>query len=139
MGGCLTNLEDKMFNVNFHDNDSTNNHMIVYKFWHGRKFGTEYGDPEPQGAPVLGTQDPWAQSVHCNSISKAFISNSLQFAFLARYGEKMGTTPDTCHDGNDLWEVWNYLLWRSESPGIQSQYETFVLCRADIHKSSFRF
>ena len=61
MGGCLTNLEDKMVNINFHDNDSTNNHMIINNFLAWWKNGTKYQDPEPSGPPGLGTQDPWAQ------------------------------------------------------------------------------
>ena len=45
--------------------------------------------------------------------------------------------PMNCHDNNDLWVDWNYLLKRPETPGIQSQNKTFVLCRACIHESSF--
>ena len=45
MGGCLMNIEDE--NVNFRDNNSTNNNMVVYNFWPGRKV-----------IPSPGTQDP---------------------------------------------------------------------------------
>ena len=61
MGGCLTNLEDEMFNANFHDNDSTSNLMIINIFLAWWRSGTKYQDPDPSGALGLGTQDPWAQ------------------------------------------------------------------------------
>ena len=34
---CRGTLKNKMFNIIFHDNDSTNNLMIIYNFGHGGK------------------------------------------------------------------------------------------------------
>ena len=111
------------------------------------KSGTKSRNPRSFLTPRLRSKDPCAQLVYCNynSVSKAYSPDSLQMAALTKYGKKQ--EPHQVHldpsgswiyyKDNDLWETWNYLINRLETSGIQSQYKTFVLGRADIHETSF--
>ena len=98
-----------------------------------RFFGmVEKWDPVPEPPRPLRSSGPLGP---LGPPSKASSSNSLQIAVLTRYGGKARTTPGTpgtlrIHGRTmisyDLWEAWNYLLRRSDTPRLN--HYTKLLC-----------